>query len=93
MHYPYVNNITEVGYQDSACQPKQKRFWSYIKSLRKDSSGIASLKDNGWLFNSPADKANILKHQYLSVFTERTQVQPIQTQAEPIYLTWTISLS
>ena len=66
----YVNIIIEVGDQDSACQPKQKRFWSYIKSLRKDSSGIAPLKDNGRLFNSPTDKANILNHQYHSVYTQ-----------------------
>ena len=31
-YWSYVNNIIEVGDQDSACQPKQKRFWSYIKS-------------------------------------------------------------
>ena len=68
-YWSYVNNIIEVGDQDSAYQPKQKRFWSYIKSLRKDSSGIAPLKDNGRLFNSPTDKANILNHQYHSVFT------------------------
>ena len=68
-YWSYVNNKIEVGDQDSACQPKQKRFWSYIKSLRKDSSGIAPLKDNGRLFNSPTDKANILNHQYHSVFT------------------------
>ena len=29
-YWSYVNNIIEVGDQDSACQPKQKRFWSYI---------------------------------------------------------------
>ena len=68
-YWSYVNNIIEVGDQDSACQPKQKRFWSYIKSLRKDSSFIAPLKDNGRLFNSPKDKANILNHQYHSVYT------------------------
>ena len=68
-YWSYVNNIIEVGDQDSACQPKQKRFCSYIKSLCKDSSGIAPLKDNGRLFNSPTDKANILNHQYYSVYT------------------------
>ena len=69
-YWSYVNNIIEVGDQDSACQPKQKRLWSYIKSLRKDSSGIAPLKDNGRLFNSPTDKTNILNHQYHSVYTQ-----------------------
>ena len=92
-YWSYVNNIIEVGDQDSAYQPKQKRFWSYIKSLRKDSSGIAPLKDNGRLFNSPTDKANILNHQYHLFSPERTLVQPLQTQMVPLYLTWTISLS
>ena len=68
-YWSYVNNIIEVEYQDSALQPKQKRFWSYIKSICKDSSGIAPLKDNGRLFNSPTDKANIRDHQHHSVYT------------------------
>ena len=59
-------NIIEVGDQDSACQLKQKRFWSYIKSLCKDSSGIAPLKDNGRLLNTPTDTTNILNHHYHS---------------------------
>ena len=59
-------NIIEVGDQDSACQLKQKRFWSYIKSLCKDSSGIAPLKDNRRLLNTPTDKTHILNHLYHS---------------------------
>ena len=49
--------------------PSRILFWSYIKSLRKDSTGIAPLKDNGRLFNASKDKADILKRQYQSVFT------------------------
>ena len=59
-------NVIKVGDQDGACQLKQKRFWSYIKSLCKDSSGIAPLKDNGRLHNTPTDKTNILNHHYHS---------------------------
>ena len=43
---------------------------NYIKSLRKDSTGIAPLKDNGRLFNASKDKADILNRQYQSVFTQ-----------------------
>ena len=68
-YWSYVNNIIEIGDQDSVQPSKQKRFWSYIKSLRKDSSGIAPLKDNGRLFTSPIDKTNILNRQYLSTYT------------------------
>ena len=47
---------------------KQKRFWSYIKSLKN--TGIAPLKDNERLFNTAIDKANIVNRQYQSVFTK-----------------------
>ena len=43
---------------------------NYIKSLWKDSTGIAPLKDNGRLFNASKDKADILNRQYQSVFTQ-----------------------
>ena len=69
-YWAYINNIIETGEPDSDHIPKQKRFWSYIKSLRKDSSGIAPLKDNGRLFNASKDKADILNRQYQSVFTQ-----------------------
>ena len=47
-----------------------KQIWSYIKSLRKDNTGLARLKDKGRLFNAAVDKANILNRQYPSVFTQ-----------------------
>ena len=52
---------------------KQKRFWSFIKSLRKDSSGMAPLKEkleNGKMHADPKDKTNILNRQYESVYTK-----------------------
>ena len=47
-----------------------KQIWSYIKSLRKDNTGLARLKDKGRLFNAAVDKANILNRRYQSVFTQ-----------------------
>ena len=56
---------------ESDHQPnKQKRFWSFIKSLRKDSSGVAPLKENGKMHADPKDKTNILNRQYESVYTK-----------------------
>ena len=52
---------------------KQKRFWSFIKSLRKDSSGVAPLKDRGKMHVDPVDKANILNRQYESVYTREDE--------------------
>ena len=48
---------------------KPKRFYSYLKSLRKDSSAITALKDQGKTYTSPQDKAQILNKQFHSVFT------------------------
>ena len=59
-YWTYINNITEVGDPDSEQQPKQKRFWNYIKSLRKDTTGVSPLKDNGRLFDTARDMADIL---------------------------------
>ena len=73
-YWSYTNNIIEVGDPDSDQQPKQKRFCSYIKSLRKDTTGVAPLKDNGHLFNAPRDKAEILSRQYQSVYTQDSPV-------------------
>ena len=57
--WKYVENIIELGDSDQEQQPsKQKRFFSFIKSLKRDSSGIAPLRDQGKLHSDPADKAN-----------------------------------
>ena len=69
-YWSYVNNLLDPPVED-ADHPasNQKRFWSYIKSLRKDQTGIAPLRENGQLYSAPKDKANILNNQYKSVFT------------------------
>ena len=48
---------------------KHKKFWKYVKALKKDTCGVAPLKDNGRTYSDPIDKANILNRQYESVFT------------------------
>ena len=53
-----INDIIEVEGPEVDQHSKQKRFQSYIKSLRKDSTGVSPLKDNDLLFNSPKDKAH-----------------------------------
>ena len=65
----YVDNIIEIGDPVQHHLPKPKRFWSYIKSLRKDTGGIAPLKDNGRLHANPKEKADILNRQYESTWT------------------------
>ena len=77
-YWAYINDIIETGDLENDHQPlKQKRFWHYIKSLWKDSTGIAPLNDNGCLFNASKDKADILNRQYQSVFMQEDPGSPI----------------
>ena len=70
-YWQYINNLIDPPDEFGNNQgSNQKKFWSYIKSLRKDNTGIAPLRENGKLFSSPKDKANILNKQYQSVFTK-----------------------
>jgi hypothetical protein len=69
-HWQYIDNIIEVGDPDDLSRPnKQKRFWQYIKSIKKESGGIAALKDNGAMYKDPKDKADILNRAFKSFFT------------------------
>jgi hypothetical protein len=53
-----VDNIIEFGDSEKDENPgKQKRFWSYIQSLRKDTSGVSSLKENGKMHADPKDRS------------------------------------
>ena len=69
-YWVYINNLIDPPNEFGESQgSNQKRFWSYIKSLRKDNTGIAPLRENGKLYAAPKEKANILNKQYQSVFT------------------------
>ena len=51
---------------------KIKKFWSFVKSLKKDASGITSLRENGILESDTRDKANICNRQFELAFTRET---------------------
>ena len=47
-----------------------KRLWSYLKSRKQDTSGVAPLKhSDGFLHNDAATKAEILNTQFHSMYT------------------------
>ena len=69
-YWQNVENLIEAG--DENCEQRlgrQKRFWSYIKALWKDNSGVALLQENGKMHADPLSKSNILNRQYESTFT------------------------
>ena len=47
-----------------------KKFWSYVKSQRKENSGIADLLENGKTVTDSTEKANILNAQFSKVFSK-----------------------
>ena len=69
-HDTYNNYISDMLEEDSASNPK--KFWSFIKSKRADSSGVAPLWREGILFSDSNMKANILNDQFTSVFSTET---------------------
>ena len=48
----------------------KKQFWSFVKSMRKDTFGMQALKNQGVLVSDNKTKAELLNAQFKSVFTE-----------------------
>ena len=65
-HNEYVEHKLIRGLEEGST----KQFWRYVKSLRRDNSGISPLKQDGKLHNDSNDKAEILNNQFKSVFTQ-----------------------
>ena len=65
-HDTYVHDIIGQSAKDNP-----KRFWSYIKGKKQESSGVSPLRNADGIIHSEADvKANILNKQFVSVFTK-----------------------
>ena len=70
-YHRYITSLTdETG-------SVTKRLWSYIKSQRKDSCSITSLKRNDILYNNDSKKAQLLNNYFTSVYT------PISSSPSP----------
>ena len=54
---------------------KAKKFWSFVKSLKKDVFGINTLRENVILKTDTLDKANICNRQFKSAFTHESDAE------------------
>ena len=54
---------------------RQKKFWSFVKSLKNDAFGINTLRENGILKIDTFDKANICNRQFQSAFTRESDAE------------------
>ena len=57
--------------------------WSFVESLKKDSFGIASLRENGILKTDTKEKANIGYRQFQPAFTGEGDSDPPSKGASP----------
>ena len=61
-HNDYIRNmVSEPG-------SKNKKLYSYVKGMKCDSSGVATLKKDGSNYSEANDKAEVLNDQFASVF-------------------------
>ena len=63
--WKYMNDTILKGLENNNNKP----FWNFVKSRKKDNTGVSPLKQEGKLFSDPKSKANILLKQFKSVFT------------------------
>ena len=65
-----ARNAYISDYLGEAIEENPKRFWSYIKQLKKEEPGIADFEINGSIISDNKSKADILNNQFSSVFTQ-----------------------
>ena len=65
-YYEYINSMLDENNQNEV---NLKKFWSFIKSKKKENSGVAPLMKNGTVHSDSQAKADILNMQFSSVFT------------------------
>ena len=83
----YVSNIftfeKDSSDPDTPKPEKIKKFWSFIKSLKKYAFGITSLSENGIFKTDAKEKVNICKSHFQSAFTREGDADPPSKGASP----------
>ena len=69
-----------------------KKFWSFVKSLKKDVFGITSLRENGIMKTDTKEKANICKRQFQSAFIRDANYDPPLKGASTFSSMWEITV-
>ena len=65
-----IPSETDTNIEGSNRNDRPKRFWSFSKeNLRRDSSGVSCLRENGILKTGTKDKADIFSRQFGSIYS------------------------
>jgi hypothetical protein len=85
-YWKYLEGIITFYTTDTNSErpQKQNKFWSYIRNLKKDNTGVAPLRNKGFLINDSKQKAEVLSTQCHSVFTPEDD-KPISASLEDNY--------
>ena len=65
-YYEYINSMLDENNQNEV---NLKKFWSFIKSKKKENSEVVPLMKNGTVHSDSQAKADILNMQFSTVFT------------------------
>ena len=73
----YINDLITPPSECDHNQPSTnlKKFWTFIKSLRKDNCNIQSLKLNDSVVTDGMDKAEVLNSYFQSIFTNELDTE------------------
>ena len=77
----YVNAVLNKSLEHGNNKP----FWKYIKARRNDNIGVAAIKNNGILYHDSKTKAELLSHQFMSVFAMDDDTDHLPTMSHPKY--------
>ena len=93
-HYEYIEGILDTDGKDNAFKIS-KKVWSYIRSKRRDMTGIPVPKVDGIEITTGREKAEALSKQYDSIFTNEdlTDIPCHLTPTAPrikgaLYISW-----
>ena len=62
-HQTYVQDLITSDHSN-------KKFWTYVKSQRKEQSGVSDLVNDNKLIQNPKEKANLFNLQFSKVFSK-----------------------
>ena len=78
-YWQYINGLISFEPAHGEHQ-KQKKFWSYIKSLKKDHARISSLNTPDGLVTDDTQKAEALNTQFKCFYHRTRWTSPMQTK-------------
>ena len=68
-HDTHISKLITTNSEDGTSSLNSKKFWGFIKKMKKNSNGVQALKVNGEVITDSKEKANVFNSHFKSVFT------------------------